>query len=421
MNIYMIGIGGIGMSALAQLYARDGNDVTGSDRDVSPTTKLLEQKGVQVSIGQKAENLPGHIDLVVYSDAIHDDNPEWVEAKKRGITMRSYFEALGDVSQDRKTAAVAGTHGKTTTTAMLAKILEDSGDDPTAIIGSLVPEFGSNFLPGEGYFVVEACEYKDHLLKLSPEVLVITNLEWDHTDWFTTFEAMQETFRKAIERVPGHGTIVTNPHDPNIAPLLPSAKAAVVDYTKEEVPKLALIGAFNRMNAQAAKAAAKIVSPELREEDIDDSLSLFKGTWRRFEKKGEMRGGALVYDDYAHHPTAVRKTLEAVREHFPDNKIIVAFHPHLYSRTRDLMDEFATSFKAADEVIIAPIYPAREASIPGVTSAVLAEKIDAHGGKAVAVASLDDVEEALREFDRPDTVIITMGAGDIYKVAERLV
>jgi len=421
MKIFMIGIGGIGMSALAQLYVHAGHVVSGSDRAESPTTKLLKEKGILVAVEQKAENIVNDAELIVYSDAVPEDHPERVEGRRLGIRELSYFEALGEVSQGMNAVAVAGAHGKTTTTAMLVKILKDAGENPTAVIGSLVPEFGSNFVPGGDLFVVEACEYRDHLLKLSPNVLVIGNLEWDHTDWFKTFGDMQETFRIAIGRVPEGGAIITNPHDPNIAPLLPSAKAQVVDYTKESVPELQLIGEFNRMNAQAAKAAAKYVEPALSEEVIDSSLASFKGTWRRFEKKGETKNGALVYDDYAHHPTAVRKTLEAVRSHFPKKKIVTAFHPHLYSRTRDLMEEFAQSFGASDEVIIAPIYAAREEPIPGVTSEVLAEKINQYGGKAVAVAGLDQALEKLRSFDAPETVIITMGAGDIYTLADKLI
>lgn len=416
----MIGIGGVGMSALAQLFVSRGNVVSGSDRGTSPTTELLEKKGVVVAIGQHAENVPEGVDMVVYSDAVPEDNPERVYAREHGICEVSYFKALGEVSHGMRSVAVAGTHGKTTTTALLTKILKDGGENPTAIIGSLVPEFGSNFVQGGELFVVEACEYHDHLLELSPEVLVITNLEWDHTDWFKTFEDMQSVFRKAIERVPENGVIVTDPQDSNIAPLLVAAKAKVVDYTKEVVPELQLIGSFNEMNARAAKAAAKCVA-QVSEEVSSVALSQFKGTWRRFEKKGETETGAVVYDDYAHHPTAIRETLEAVRAKFREERIVVAFHPHLYSRTHDLMDEFAGSFGAADEVVVAPIYAAREEPISGVTAETLAEKIMEKGVRAVGVETLEEVFEKLKALDSENTVIITMGAGDVYTVAEQLV
>jgi len=437
MRIHMIGIGGIGMSALAQLYLRDGHTVSGSDREVSPTTELLETKGVHVSIPQKSENVPvrpfgrpdaGGADLVVYSDAVWEDNPERIRAKELGLRQISYFEALGEVSQGKYTIAVTGTHGKTTTTALLAKVLKDTGKEPTAIIGSLVSEFGSNFVAGESdLFVVEACEYRDHVLKLTPSILVLTNVEWDHTDWFPSLASLQEMFGKAAAALPQNGVLVTNPNDPNIAPIVAEAKCRVVDYTKEEVPELQLIGEFNRANARAAKAAVKSLHPymgEIAEMDIDRSLASFKGTWRRFEKKGETKEGAFVYDDYAHHPTAIAATLKAAREKFPDKKIIVAFHPHLYTRTRDLMEEFAASFSEADEVLIAPIYFAREEPIAGVTAEALAEKVAAHGIPATGYATLEDVESSLQALSsklEASCLILTMGAGDIYKVSDNLV
>ncbi len=422
MKIYMVGIGGIGMSALAQLYAHGGHTVFGSDREVSPTTALLESKGIAVLIGQKAENVPADADLLVYSDAIPTTNSERVRGHELGIKELSYFEALGEVSKNKKTIAVAGTHGKTTTTGMLAKILIDAGAKPTVIVGSITKDFGSNFVAGDSnIFVVEACEYQDHLLDLSPSILVITNLEWDHTDFFPSLAALQETFRVAVSKVPKDGLIVTNPSDPNIAPVLLGAQATILDYTKEQAPELSLIGEFNKMNARAAKATTKALI-SVGEEEINTSLADFKGTWRRFEYKGETDSGATVYDDYAHHPTAVRETIRAVHERFPEKKIIVAFHPHLYSRTRDLMEEFTRAFDEADHVLLAPIYAAREESIEGVSSTVLAEKINAKkSGLAEAMPSLEAVFLALEKLAGPDTIIVTMGAGDIYKVANKLV
>lgn len=422
MQIHMIGIGGIGMSALAQLYIRDGHTVSGSDREVSPTTELLETKGVHVSIPQKSENVPAGAERIVYSDAVWEDNGERVRAKELGLKQVSYFEALGEVSKGKRTIAVTGTHGKTTTTALIAKILKDAGKDPTAIVGSIVPEFGSNFLSGASdVFVVEACEYKDHLLKLSPTVLVLTNVEWDHTDWFLTLESEIETFAKSAERLPLDGVLVTNALGSNIAPVVARTKAQVISYTDESVPELQLIGDFNLMNARAAKSAVKVLFPDISEVVIDKSLSEFKGTWRRFEVKGETKEGAVVIDDYAHHPSAIEATLKATRAKFPDKKIIVAFHPHLYSRTRDLMDGFVYAFVDADEVVFAPIYPAREEPIVGVTSDVLAEKIRATGKQAQAFHSLEEVETYLCSVSAPNTILMTMGAGDIYKVADHLI
>ena len=249
----MVGISGVGMSALAQLLAHEGKRVTGSDSAWFPTLKAVEKLGIPVTIGYAASNIPQDAELLIHTDAAHPDNLERAEAAKRGLPDISYFKTLGDVSIGKKTIAIAGTHGKTTTTGMLAKILVDAGARPTAIVGSIVKDFGSNYVAGTSdIFVVEACEYKDHLLELSPELLVITNLEWDHTDYFPSLVALQETFGKAITRVPETGAIITDPANPNIAPLLSAARARVVDYTREPSYELLLPGEFNQQNARAA-------------------------------------------------------------------------------------------------------------------------------------------------------------------------
>ncbi|OGG92948.1 hypothetical protein A3G63_00980 [Candidatus Kaiserbacteria bacterium RIFCSPLOWO2_12_FULL_52_8] len=427
-KVFFIGIGGIGMSALAQLYAHEGKQVTGSDREASPVTELLERKGIKVIIGQKSENVPADVTVVVYSDSVPQNNPERTEALQRGIPQFSYFAMLGKVSEGKKTVAVAGTHGKTTTTGMLAKILKDAGASPTVVVGSIMKDFASNYVHGDSdLFVVEACEYKDHLLELSPQVLVITNLEWDHTDWFSSLEAVQETFTKAIEKVPESASIVTDTHNPNIVPLLPNTRVKVIDYMAEPAYTLQLPGGFNEMNARAAAAAARAVLPSISDFQIMESLASFQGTWRRFDYKGKTAQGADVYDDYAHHPTAVRETLKALRAknrkatpYGLQGKVFVAFHPHLYSRTRDLLDEFATAFADADKVFIAPIYAAREVDDGSISNEILAERIRATGVDAQALPSFDAIEHTLNEANASDT-IITVGAGDIYKVADKLV
>ena len=429
-KVHFVGIGGIGMSALAQLLADQGVQVAGSDREESPVTKLLESKGIKVVIGQKAENVSVGTDMVVYSDAVPVENPERVGAEGRGIPQLSYFEMLGEVSKGKRTVAVAGTHGKTTTTGMLARILRDAGASPIAIVGSIVKDFGSNYLYGDSeVFIVEACEYRDHLLELFPRILVITNLEWDHTDYFPSLTALQATFRKAIESVPADGVIVTNPTNKNIAPLLATARAQIVDYTQEPAYMLRLLGEFNVENARAAAAAARAILPSLSDSAIEESLAAFEGTWRRFEYKGKTASGADVYDDYAHHPTAVQATLKALRaktrkaktrKASPCGKIIVAFHPHLYSRTRDLLEGFASAFGEADRVFIAPIYAAREMDDGTISSELLAKRIRATGTDAVALDSFDAIERALGEVGQSDT-IMTMGAGDIYKVADKII
>ncbi len=419
-KVHFIGVAGVGMSALAQLMADGGAQITGSDNAWFPTLKAIEKYGIPFTIGYKAENIPRDTELVVHTDAVPVDNVERIEAHRRGIPQQSYFEALGKISTGKRTVAVAGTHGKTTTTGMLARILRDAGASPTAVVGSIVKDFVSNYLSGTSdLFIVEACEYRDHLLELSPQVLVITNLEWDHTDWFPSLEILQKTFQRAIERVPKNGAIITDLSNKNIAPLLASTKAHIVDYMNEPAYKLSLQGEFNQMNARAAAAAARVVLPHILDATIARSLAEFQGTWRRFEYKGVTAHGADVYDDYAHHPTAIRVTLKALRMK-TKGKIFVAFHPHLYSRTRDLLSEFATAFGDADRVLVAPIYAAREVNDGTISSETLAARIRATGTNATAFDSFDAIERVLNEVGKDD-VIMTMGAGDIYKVADTLV
>lgn len=421
-RIHMVGIGGIGMSALAQLLLSQGKSVSGSDRDASPITALVAEKGAVVTLGHDQAAMPEDTELLIYSDAVPSENPERALARERGIPEMSYFAALGDISKSMRTIAVAGTNGKTTTTAMLAKILDYAEKQPTAIIGSVVKDFGSNFLAGrEDLLVVEACEYRDHLLELSPEILVITNIELDHTDYFPTLEAVQETFRKAVMKVPVHGCIVANPYDPAVAAVLADAHAPIIDYTTQTVPEIAQIGEFNRMNARAAKAAARAAFPHLQEEYTDKALIEFKGSWRRFDYKGETPSGALVYDDYAHHPTAIEKTIIAAREQFPEKNIVVVFHPHLYSRTRDLFAGFVAALSMADRIILAPIYAAREENTSDISSQKLAVAIGQMNPHVLALPDFDSIRTEILASTSDRDLIITMGAGDIYKVAEQIV
>lgn len=415
-HVYMVGIGGIGMSALAQYLVYQGHSVSGSDRDDSPVVAMLREKGITVSIGHG--DLPKNAKMLIYSDAVIESASERTQAKEKNIPQLSYFDALGEVSRHARTIAVAGTHGKTTTTGMLAKILIEAGKNPTVIVGSIVRDFGSNFVAGSSdLFVVEACEYRDHLLKLSPEILVITNIELDHTDYFPDISALKETFHRAASHVPLHGAVVANLADPHTEGALAGLEdMRVLDYTGFDVPPLKLIGEFNRMNARAAAAAARAAFPDIEQGTIDRALADFRGSWRRFEYKGETPNGAMVYDDYAHHPTAILKTIEAAREKYPDKKIIIAFHPHLYSRTKSLLNEFAAALSTADTALVAPIYAAREPHDPSVSNHTLAEKA---GGTVIALDSFDAIRERLLEEDE-ESLIITMGAGDIYKVAEQI-
>ncbi len=416
---YLIGIGGIGMSGLAQLLKDMDVSVSGSDREESPVTELLEAKGISVQLTQDGNGVPEDADVVVYSEAVWEDNPDRMKAKELQIPQKSYFDMLGEVSKEKKTIAVSGTHGKTTTTGMLAKILRDAGVAPSAIVGSIVKDFGSNYLSGTSeYFVVEACEYKRDFLTLTPSVLVITNIEFDHSDYYMDLADVQSAFASLIASMPEDGVVVTDATHPSIAPILENISQRVVDYTKEAAYELQLPGSFNQSNAQAAVAASKIVLPEVSEDTLVQALGTFQGTWRRFEYKGKTKNGADVYDDYAHHPTAIEKTLEEVKKK-TKGRLFVAFHPHLYSRTHDLFIDFAQAFHDADMVYIAPIYPAREVDDGRVSSEKLAEAITKNGVEAAA-ASFAEIETLLSDAKEGD-VIITMGAGDIYKVANALV
>ncbi|MDE1925431.1 MAG: hypothetical protein KGH79_04635 [Patescibacteria group bacterium] len=398
-RIHMIGIGGIGMSALAQLYLAEGARVSGSDRGESPTTRMLREKGISIAIGHDAAHVPEDASLLVYSDAVPPDNSERVRGRELGLSELSYFEALGKAAEGKRVVAISGTHGKTTTTAMLGKILIDAGFEPTVVVGSIVPEWGSNFRSGtSNIFVVEACEYRNHFLVFHPEVLVITNIEWDHTDYFKDLASLETAFAEARSQ----------------------AKAVIerVQYAKELVPELLVPGEFNKDNARAAKAAARAIAPEISDASIDASLALFKGVWRRFEYKGRTQNSVAIYDDYAHHPTAIVKTIEAAREKFSGKKIIVFFHPHLYSRTRDLFGDFAKALATADKAFILPVYAAREPFDPSATHEALAEAVNRAGGHAQAIPDFDAVVQEIKKLGA-DAVVFTMGAGDVYKAGEQ--
>ena len=425
-HVHFIGIGGIGVSALAQLYQRDGATVTGSDRATSPVTELLCSKDIVVHIGHGADQVPDTATLVVYSDAVPFDNPERVRARELGIPECSYFEALGEVTKQGTSIVVTGTHGKTTTTAMLAHILIDAGKRPTVIAGSILSEYGSNFVAGApDLFVIEGCEYRRHFLHLHPHLLVITNIELDHTDYYRDLADVEHAFIELGRLVPQDGAIIAGVGSQSVQRVLGAVgHPQVVSYRDIAIPSLRTPGTFNQSNARAAKAAARAFDSSLQDIELDRALSAFRGTWRRFEYKGETERGIPVYDDYAHHPTAVSETLALVREAFPGRYVLLVFHPHLYSRTRDLGAAFVTALAHADEVIVAPIYAAREAPIPDVSSDALAEQVCHQSVVAHACGTLDETYAFLTKRARDlatSSIIITMGAGDIYQLADRLV
>lgn len=429
-TVHFIGIGGIGISAIARMMLLQGKKVSGSDAAESPITKSLVDFGATIVIGQSAENINPEVApeeyLVVYTVAIGEANPELAEVRRRGLRAFTYPQMLGIISREKFTIAVAGSHGKTTTTAMIANIMIDAGLDPTVIVGSLMKSSGTNLVVGKSkYLVVEACEYKRSFLNLSPKIAVITNIDDDHLDYYKDIAGVQKGFQEFVDLLPSSiGKLVCNQHGANMFPAI-SFAGSTVDYSEisdGEIPKLKIPGRHNIENAKAALAVARLLG--IADDQSLKSLADFSGTWRRFEFLGTTKNGALIYDDYAHHPTEIRATLGTVREFFPGKKIILVFQPHLFSRTKEHLEEFADCFKNVDELIIAPIYAAREPNDPSVSAEILAEKI--RGGASAGVEFAGDVktfadskaiESYLRDSIGPSDVLITMGAGDINSVA----
>jgi UDP-N-acetylmuramate--alanine ligase len=332
----------------------------------------------------------------------------------------NYFEALGLAMNPYDLIAGAGTHGKTTTTAMLTEIFENAEKDPTAVIGSLRSKTKSNYRAGKSkYAIVEACEYKRDFLHLKPDVLVITNIEHEHVDYYQDLPAVQKAFRELIELVDEKGVLVTDTKSPTISPILSDLEIDVINYNDQLDLSLALKqpGLHNQSNAAAALAVAK--HEGIRIEDAKESLQNFTGTWRRFEYKGTLNG-APVYDDYAHHPTEIKATLLAAREAHPEQRIVAVFQPHTYTRTVAMFKEFAESFAAADETILVPIYSARETNKTGVTSRELAVQAIEFAPKTSYADSLEQAEEELRAKIKTGDVVVVMGAGTVTKLSTKL-
>jgi UDP-N-acetylmuramate--alanine ligase len=428
-KIYFIGIGGIGMSALARLFKNRGLEVSGSDMSRSEITDSLSQENIKIFLSQNSENLANDIDCVIYTIAIKEDNPELVEAQKRGLSIFTYAEMLGKVSSDYYTIAISGTHGKTTTTAMTTKIFQDLNLKPNAIVGSLLSESKSNFVSGESnYFIVEACEYGRSFHNLSPKILVITNLEEDHLDYYADLAEIQEAFKEMVQKVPADGFIICDPEDENLKSVIGEAKGQIINYKKyvEELPHLFVPGFHNRQNAAAAFAVVESVkNSNKNSEEIDintakESLKSFKGTWRRLEFKGETINGALVYDDYAHHPSEIKSSLLALKEKYSDKKILVIFQPHLYSRTKSFLEGFAKVLRQfSDRVIVLPIYAAREKSDGTIDSMMLVEKI--YEDKAEHADNFFEATKlSLDKNINTDWIIMTVGAGDVSRISNML-
>ena len=461
-NIYFIGIGGIGMSAIARMLREQGATVSGSDASESDVTRGLQESGIHVNIGQNAENLSvsnlamaGHhdgIDCVVYTTAIPDSNPELSEARLRGLPTFTYAEMLGKISANFETIAVAGTHGKTTTTAMLASAFSGANLKPHVIVGSLLPEYKSNYLKGgvvdEGgnILITEACEYKRSFLNLNPKHVVITNIEEDHLDYYSDLADIQSAFIDLCAKTPKDGKIICNPDLPNLAPIVEKFPDKIVDYKKllSKVPELKVLGEHNKLNAAATLALMSVFEEvgKNRENSADaqildgaiTGLEKFSGTWRRLEARGETEKGAILYDDYAHHPEEIRAGINALHQNFQDKKLVIFFQPHLYSRTKKLFDEFVEVFleknpvgeskiTPVSELYLLPIYAAREPADSEISSEILAQKITEQNlseNSKMKVEFLPSFEKAAEiALEKDDQcVVVTMGAGDVYKILD---
>lgn len=427
-KVHFIGIGGIGISAVARMMLLQGKDVSGSDRSRSEITDEVVRLGARFFTGHSETNLPDDADLVVYTIAVTPDNPELSKAVRLGIPTLTYPETLSFISSGKKTIAVSGTHGKTTTTAMIAKILSDAKLDPTVIVGSLIRGGGgakgaTNFIGGKGeYFVVEACEYRRSFLNINPTVAVITNIDNDHLDYYKDISEIERAFAEFAAKLPKDGLLVVDKNDPRLSGPVAAASCRVSDYSAfmEDARKLDLKvpGEHNRKNAAAALAVADHIG--VPKGVSAAALEDFRGAWRRFEYKGKGKGGALVYDDYGHHPTEIKATILGAREMYEGRPITAVFQPHLYSRTRALLDDFGAAFGGADKVIVLPIYAAREPKDPAINSQMLVEKIKNNGIDAEYAADLREAAD-MAERSARHGVIITIGAGDIHDLSAMLV
>jgi UDP-N-acetylmuramate--alanine ligase len=438
-NIHFVGIGGIGMSGIAEILAERGVKVSGCDLKPSASTDLLATRGVPVLMGHSAAHLKG-VDLVVVTSAVRGANAEVDAARARHIPVMKRKEILGALVNAQRSVGVSGTHGKTTTSAMIAVILEAAGLDPTIIIGGMLRNIGSNARSGKGDLaVIEADEYDRSFHELHPEIAVVTNIEADHLEYYGSFEAIAEAFRVFVEGIKPGGSVVGCVDDPAVAKLLRGIDKKIIRYglsaaadvratnitfdergSRFEVPgtgwfRLFVPGEHNVRNALAAIAVAREL--EIQSPDIAAGLAKFLGVDRRFQILGEY-GGALIVDDYAHHPTEIRATLTAARAGYPRRRIIALFQPHLYSRTRDFAREFGEALKVADVALVAPIYAAREKPIEGISSRLIADAVEGvefiDGDNAV-------ITNLMREFLKPNDLFVTLGAGDVNEISEALV
>lgn len=446
-HIHFIGIGGISMSGLAEILLSEGFTVSGSDNMRSPLTEMLAGKGALIRYGQRRDNITDDIDLVVYTSAIHPDNPEFLAVQEKGIPSLTRAELLGQMMRQYKTSvAVSGTHGKTTTTAMISDILLQAQTDPTLSIGGILKSIGGNYrVGGSDYFVTEACEYTNSFLSFFPKIGIILNVQEDHLDFFKDLADIRNSFHSFAKLLPQDGCLIINGEIENYRELTKDIACPVVtfgmkdgfDYFPANISydnmgrpsftchgpdgftlpiTLRMPGDHNIANALPAIAIAHRLG--IKCDTINRTLAHFEGTARRFDYKGEI-GGVTVIDDYAHHPAEIRATLSAA-EHFPHKRLWCVFQPHTYSRTKSFLTDFAQALSAAEHVILADIYAARETDTLGISSRDLAREIVSLGGDCHYFPSFDEIENFLLENCTAGDLLITMGAGDVHKIGENL-
>ena len=449
-RIHFVGIGGIGMSGIAELLANLGYEVSGSDARSSDITARLARLGVRIARGHEPAHV-GDADVVVTSSAINAANPEVEEARRRRIPVIPRAEMLAELMRLRYGIAIAGAHGKTTTTSMVALVLERAGMDPTAVIGGRLSAFGSNARLGGGdYMVVEADESDRSFLKLTPAIAVITNIDHEHMESYGSWEGLQQAFVDFANKVPFYGTVIACVDDGPVRSLLPRMTRRIVTYGPEgsgatvtarnvtleafgsrcqvlHAPgegriselgplQLKVPGRHNLMNALAAVAVGLEVGVPFAK--IAAGFEDFHGAERRFELRGEARG-VMVVDDYGHHPTEIAAVIAAARSGI-ERRVVVVFQPHRYTRTRDLLDAFGEALAGADEIVLTDIYAAGEAPIAGATAEAVEAAVRRSGRPVRLVKALDDIPAAVAALARPNDLVITLGAGSIGTMPDRI-
>ncbi len=422
MRIFCSGIGGIGLSAYASHRKAQGHDVSGSDATDSVLISDLRSQGIDVSLTQDGSALPKECDLFVYSEAIADLAPERVKAKKRNIRQISYFQALGELTAGKQVISICGTHGKSSTTAMAARVLIESGLDPNVVVGTKLKELsGRNWRQGKGdVWLVESCEYRRSFHFLSPKIILVTNADGDHFDAYTDLHEYEAAFVEFFQKLPDDGVIIAHGGDEQVVRLITQARKTMIDADSQPLLTLKTPGAHMQQNAKLVLAFADHM--KLDPKKSQEILSGYAGSWRRLEVKGKMRETTVI-DDYGHHPVEIKATLAALKSGYPGKRIICVFQPHTHDRTLKLWDDFAACFKDADSVLVTNVYDARPQN--NATTADIQNLSEAIAKKSNAlvkiVPALADAETLLRQQSgSAEDIIVTMGAGDITKLSDML-